>query len=264
MEGSTSPKALRVAAISGSLRRGSANTGLIRAGTYVHRSIVSPAAQADRSVSFFRFVSCVAALILTELQPRRYARSPSRGWLLTTSTSPTCRCSTPTWRLTAASRRPSRRSGPVSALPTASSSPLPSTTTPSQVRALVLMTSCQLSCDGRGSSDVLPPDVATDRWGHELWGPHVSHYSLLTSCQRILILWWHMPFRHKAIGLPGRWLIMKFFTARGEWVNREPKLKNKVNLGSFLFGQFSFVMAMGPVRRHGPTSQREKCYFFSN
>lgn len=38
MEGSTSPKALRVAAISGSLRRGSANTGLIRAGTYVHRS----------------------------------------------------------------------------------------------------------------------------------------------------------------------------------------------------------------------------------
>uniref|UniRef100_A0A0E0CD30 NAD(P)H dehydrogenase (quinone) n=1 Tax=Oryza meridionalis TaxID=40149 RepID=A0A0E0CD30_9ORYZ len=31
MEGSTSPKALRVAAISGSLRRGSANTGLIRA-----------------------------------------------------------------------------------------------------------------------------------------------------------------------------------------------------------------------------------------
>uniref|UniRef100_K4AG05 NAD(P)H dehydrogenase (quinone) n=1 Tax=Setaria italica TaxID=4555 RepID=K4AG05_SETIT len=61
-------------------------------------------------------------------QPRRCARTPSRGFASTTSTSPACPCSTPTSRPTAAgaSRPPSRRSAPASATPTASSSPRPS------------------------------------------------------------------------------------------------------------------------------------------
>lgn len=116
--------ALRVAAISGSLRRASANTGLIRAGKL-----------ALLSASLLAFVRArfQAEQRGVPVKLRRCARTPSRGCRSSTSTSRTCRCSTPTSRPTPGSRRPSRRSATRSAGRTASSSPLQSTTTPFQV-----------------------------------------------------------------------------------------------------------------------------------
>uniref|UniRef100_A0A0A9HH75 Uncharacterized protein n=1 Tax=Arundo donax TaxID=35708 RepID=A0A0A9HH75_ARUDO len=87
--------------------------------------------------------------------PPRCARTPSRACVSITSTSSTCRCSTPTSRVTAArgSRSPSRPSAPRSVRLTASSSACPSTITPSQLAStftlhrppLLALSSCRVS-----------------------------------------------------------------------------------------------------------------------
>jgi len=122
---------LRVAAICGSLRKASFNRGLLRAGMLPLLLLLPRVVPITTQYSRLRFL-----VQLTTRQPRRCARTPSRGSASTSSTSPTCPSSTPTSRRAAApaSRPPSRPSAPRSARPTASSSARPSTTTPSPVR----------------------------------------------------------------------------------------------------------------------------------
>jgi hypothetical protein len=130
MEAPAAKRVLRVAAISGSIRKASWHSGLIRAGTYICSFLAETP-----------YIYRNGYTSLAIIQPRRCARTASRGCASTTSTSPTCRCSTPTSRRTVvrASRPPSRRSAPRSAMPTASSSPRPNTTTPSPVSVLLII-----------------------------------------------------------------------------------------------------------------------------
>jgi hypothetical protein len=136
MEAAAVKPVLRVAAVCGSLRKASYNRGLLRAG--IPASSLLLATTPARPLTPLSRRPVLPDCLID--QRRRCARSPSRGCAWSTSTSPTSRCSTPTSRRpTGGSRRPSRPSATASAAPTASSSARPSTTTPSQVRALLLL-----------------------------------------------------------------------------------------------------------------------------